>query len=92
MAPRIHPEARPRLAGGYRFQWEQAQGCHVLLFPEGMIKLNDSASAVLKYCGDERTVAQIVERLETDFPGADLQADVLEFLEDAHERGWLETE
>lgn len=92
MAQRITLEARPRLAAGHRFQWEPAQNCHVLLFPEGMIKLNDSASAVLKYCGDSLTVAQIVRRLESDFPGADLQADVIEFLEDAHERGWLDTD
>lgn len=92
MAGALDSEARPRLASGYRFQWEQAQGCHVLLFPEGMIKLNDSAAAILKYCGNERSVAQILERLSADFPDVDLQTDVIEFLEAAHERGWLETD
>ena len=33
-------DSRPRVGRGFRLQWEQAQGCHVLLYPEGMVKLN----------------------------------------------------
>ena len=35
--------AQPSLGTMYRLQWEDAQQCHVLLFPEGMIKLNGPA-------------------------------------------------
>ena len=40
----------PRLGRGFRLQWEEAQGCHVLLYPEGMVKLNRSAGEILKRC------------------------------------------
>lgn len=39
----ISIEQVPRLRRGFRLQWEPVQNCHVLLYPEGMIKLNDSA-------------------------------------------------
>ena len=39
---------RPRLSRLFRLQWEEAQGAYVLLYPEGMVKLNDSAAQVLK--------------------------------------------
>ncbi|WP_122301241.1 pyrroloquinoline quinone biosynthesis peptide chaperone PqqD, partial [Pseudomonas syringae] len=32
----------PNWHHGYRFQYEPAQKAHVVLYPEGMIKLNDS--------------------------------------------------
>ena len=37
----------PRIHRHFRLQWEEAQGCHVLLYPEGMVKLNDSAALIL---------------------------------------------
>jgi pyrroloquinoline quinone biosynthesis protein D len=32
----------------FRLQWEPAQNAHVLLYPEGMVKLNQSAGEILK--------------------------------------------
>ena len=37
----------PRLQNHFRLQWEEAQGCHVLLYPEGMVQLNASAGTIL---------------------------------------------
>ena len=31
-----------KIAAHHRFQWEKAQDCYVILFPEGMVKLNGS--------------------------------------------------
>ena len=39
-------DARPAIAAGMRLQWESAQEAHVLLYPEGMVKLNGSAGAI----------------------------------------------
>ena len=39
----IDAAARPAIERGFRLQWEEAQNAHVLLYPEGMIKLNGSA-------------------------------------------------
>ena len=41
---------QPRITAGLRLQWEPAQDCHVLLYPEGMVKLNQSAGEILKRC------------------------------------------
>lgn len=81
----------PSLRRGFRFQWEPAQDCYVLLYPEGMVKLNASASAILKQVDGEHSVADIVETLERQFPDAgSLRDDVLEFLQIAGQQHWLE--
>jgi pyrroloquinoline quinone biosynthesis protein D len=81
----------PALRRGFRFQWEPVQDCHVLLYPEGMIKLNESASAVLAEVDGARTVGAIVADLQTRFPDAEgIEEDILAFLEVAIERFWIE--
>ncbi|KPQ03041.1 pyrroloquinoline quinone biosynthesis peptide chaperone PqqD [Marinobacter sp. HL-58] len=83
-------EQVPRLRPGFRFQWEPAQNAHVLLYPEGMVRLNDSAGAVLKEVNGERSVADIVTRLEQQFPDAgSLENDVSDFLKDAEQQHWI---
>ncbi len=79
------------LARHYRFQWEEAQECYVLLFPEGMVKLNGGAGEVLKRIDGTKTVGDVVQELETTFPGVpDLQSDVLAMFDLALEKAWIE--
>ncbi len=80
----------PRVARGFRLQWEEAQGCHVLLYPEGMVKLNRSAGEILMRCTGAATVAEIVADLETAFGATGLQADVEAFLGMARQQRWVE--
>jgi pyrroloquinoline quinone biosynthesis protein D len=80
----------PSIPPRFRLQWEPAQNAHVLLYPEGMVKLSDSAAEVLKRIDGATSVSAIIRDLERTFPGADLSSDVLEFLEIACERGWIE--
>lgn len=83
-------DAIPLLRRGFRLQWEPAQQAHVLLYPEGMVKLNDSAAQILRLVNGERSVADIVATLHQRFPEVpDLEADVLDFLEAAHGNHWL---
>jgi pyrroloquinoline quinone biosynthesis protein D len=90
-ANKVAPGDVYAIARHHRFQWEEAQQCYVLLFPEGMIKLNGSAGEVLKRVDGDRTVDQIVQDLETAFPGVpDLRQDVLAMLDLAVEKAWLE--
>lgn len=79
----------PVLAPGHRLQWEQAQQAHVLLYPEGMVTLNESARAILHRCDGSRSLAQIVEDLQQTFGEPDLSGDVTEFLAAAAEEGWI---
>jgi pyrroloquinoline quinone biosynthesis protein D len=77
------------LARYFRFQWEPAQQAHVLLYPEGMVKLSGSAGEIMKRVNGSTTVKAIVEDLEKTFPGVDLRNDVTGFLEVAHGNGWI---
>jgi pyrroloquinoline quinone biosynthesis protein D len=82
-------ESRPALTALYRMQWEEAQQCWVLLYPEGMVKLNAPAAEILKRCNGETPVRALVADVQATFGEADLRADVLDFLEQAHGRGWI---
>jgi pyrroloquinoline quinone biosynthesis protein D len=80
---------KPRIGPGFRLQWEPAQDCHVLLYPEGMVKLNQSAGEILKRCDGKRDVGAIVADLESTFNAAGLRADVDAFIEIAVKQRWL---
>ena len=80
----------PRIGHGFRLQWEHAQSCFVLLYPEGMVKLNQSAGEIMKRIDGQRDVAAIVADLETAFATSGLESDVLAFLELARRQRWLD--
>jgi pyrroloquinoline quinone biosynthesis protein D len=82
--------ARPRVARLFRLQWEEAQQAWVLLYPEGMVKLNASAGEIMRRCDGERSVADIVAELEAAFASGGLADDVLAFVDMARTRGWLQ--
>ena len=74
----------------YRFQWEAAQQSHVLLFPEGLVKLSTSAAEILRLCQQPTTFVALLAELEQMFPGVEgLEDDVREFLSDAREQEWI---
>lgn len=78
-----------RFARQYKLQWEPAQESYVLLYPEGLVKLAGSAGDILKRIDGQASALDIVASLEAAFPGADLQQDVLDFLEHTHAKGWI---
>jgi pyrroloquinoline quinone biosynthesis protein D len=80
---------KPRIGPGFRLQWEPVQNCHVLLYPEGMVKLNQSAGEILRRCDGQREVNAIVADLEAAFAAQGLQRDVEAFLEIAAKQRWV---
>ncbi len=82
--------ARPAIARGMRLQWEPAQEAHVLLYPEGMVKLNGSAGQIMSRCDGVRTITDIVADLERTYNQSGLTADVVAFVALAVQRHWLE--
>ena len=87
---KISPTMTPSLNPMFRFQWEKAQDCFVLLFPEGMVKLNGGAGEIMQLIDSEKNVQQITDALHVKFPDAgDLTADVNEFITTAIEKKWL---
>ncbi len=85
----ISADQVPTIANGYRLQFESAQDTWVLLYPEGMVKLNPSAAEILKLVDGELSVKQIVTGLETTFETTGLTNDVHAFLSIAHEQHWI---
>lgn len=79
----------PRLRPGNRLQWEEAQSCHVLLYPEGMVKLNQSAANILMLCNGKHSVKCLVEDLEAKFNYTNLEEDIFSFLQIAHDKNWI---
>ena len=86
----ISDSAKPVVGRGFRLQWEPAQEAHVLLYPEGMVKLNSSAAAILTRCDGVRTVADIVADIERTYGMTGLSDDVSAFMAMARAKSWLE--
>jgi pyrroloquinoline quinone biosynthesis protein D len=63
----------------------------VLLFPEGIVELNETAHEILSRC-DGRVLSEIVHSLaeEYDTDPAALAADVRDTLADLHQRKLIE--
>ncbi len=81
---------RPVVATMFRLQFEPAQDSWVLLYPEGMVKLNTPAAEILRRCDGRRSVDEIVAELEAAFAHTALRDDVCAFLSQAQQRGWLQ--
>jgi pyrroloquinoline quinone biosynthesis protein D len=85
----VNAASRPAIGRGFRLQWEAAQNAYVLLYPEGMIKLNASAGEILKRCDGNATLAEITADLERAFETSGLADDVMAFVVMAREKQWL---
>ncbi len=79
----------PEIAPTFRLQWEEVQNCHVVLYPEGMVKLSKSAGEIMKRIDGLHSVETIIKELETVFSENNLESDVLKFLEVAYDNGWI---
>ena len=79
----------PEINSFFRLQWEEAQNSFVLLYPEGMVKLSQSAGEILKRINGKSSVQDIIRDLQSAFPDVDLTSDVITFINQATENGWL---
>jgi pyrroloquinoline quinone biosynthesis protein D len=78
---------RPRLAIGARLRYDDVREEHVLLVPEGVVRLNPTAAEVLELCDGERSLEEIVGALSSRYQGADLGDDVRELVEAMTQKG-----
>jgi len=86
----INPELPISFSSTHRLQWEEAQQKDVILYPEGMVELNQSSAEILKLCDGSRTLDQLVLDLEEKFATSGLKNDISSFLEDALKNGWIQ--
>jgi pyrroloquinoline quinone biosynthesis protein D len=78
---------RPRLVTGARLRYDDVREEHVLLVPEGVVRLNPSAAAVLELCDGERSVDEIVGTLSARYESSDLRDDVHGLVDGLSQRG-----
>ena len=82
-----HVIRRPVLAHA-RYRWDKVRNQHQLVFPEGMIVLNESSTAIVRLC-DGRSTDDLIAALKETFPGSEPADDVHDFLRQLDKRGLL---
>jgi pyrroloquinoline quinone biosynthesis protein D len=84
----IPDEHRPMFAPGVRLQTDTATGQAVLLYPEGILELNETAHAIVKCCDGLTTVGQMVVALAAEYEIAEieLRKDVEACLDDLRQQ------
>jgi pyrroloquinoline quinone biosynthesis protein D len=85
----INKENIVEIAPTFRVQWEEVQDCYVVLYPEGMVKLSQSAGEIMKRVDGQTSIESIIKDLETTFSETNLESDVIQFLEVAYDTGWI---
>ena len=85
----INPDSTIQFSPLHRLQWEEAQQKYVILYPEGMVELNQSSAEILKLCDGAHNLSQIVTALEEKFEASGLSKDITNFLNIALQNGWI---
>ncbi len=82
---------RPEVNPLFLFRWEDTQASYVLLYPEGVVKLNDTAGEILKRCDGTKTVGDLIDEMKGFFlgPPHTVEQGVRKFLEVSYAKGWI---
>jgi len=86
----VNPDLTLSFSALHRLQWEEAQQKEVILYPEGMVELNQSSAEILKLCDGQHNSQAIITALEEKFSMTGLAEDVNNFLEVALQNGWIQ--
>jgi pyrroloquinoline quinone biosynthesis protein D len=78
---------RPRLVDGARLRYDDVREEHLVLVPEGAVRLNETAAQVLELCDGRRSLEEIAAALSQRYSGADVIDDVRELLGGMVEHG-----
>ena len=76
---------RPLLSPHAKLRWDPVRQQHQLVFPEGVLRLNDSSAAILRRC-DGRRLEDLVQDLKRDYPDVN-PTDVGSFVLEMRQRG-----
>lgn len=85
----LQPEDIVEVNPLYLLRWEEPQQGYVLLYPEGIVKLNPAAAEILTLVTGTDCVRDIADRIETKYDAPEAAADVLAFLKVSHDKGWI---
>ena len=102
MVEQILENSYPKLAGKARIKFDKVRGKHLLLLPEKVVVMNETAASILILCDGSLTVHSIVEKIRDSLQAgresmeteqlADLktmESDILEFLQEMVDQGWV---
>jgi len=81
-------DSRPGLRRGVKLVHDPVRDRHALLYPEGVLLLNDTAADVLAYCDGERAIPAVAGALAEEYEGVDAD-DVRALLADLDARRLL---
>ena len=79
--------AVPRVAPKARLHWDEVRERHVLLYPEGLVTLNETAAAILQLCDGEHAVEYIVTVLKRRYQAEGIERDVAALLQGLAAKG-----
>ena len=79
----------PRLVTGARLRYDEVREEHLLLVPEGAVRLNPTAAEVLGLCDGERSLEDIIVVMTERYHGSDVSDDVRELVDAMTQRGLL---
>jgi pyrroloquinoline quinone biosynthesis protein D len=98
----ILADSIPRLAAKARLKFDKVREKNLLLLPEKVVVLNETAASILTLCDGRQTVNTITEKirasLQADTETADtsalldlktMRADISEFLQEMEDQGWV---
>ena len=63
-----------------RLEYDAVRQQRVLLYPEGVVLLNDTGAAILDLCDGKRSIADIAAALQERYHCGDVTGDVVEYL------------
>ena len=80
--------SRPALARGVRLRDDPITGGPILLYPEGVLELDETTHDIIRRCSGDATLESIILALANDYEvdAETLQRDVCECLEQLRER------
>jgi pyrroloquinoline quinone biosynthesis protein D len=98
----ILADSIPSLAAKARLKFDKVREKNLLLLPEKVVVLNETAASILTLCDGRQTVNTITEKirasLQADTETADtsalldlktMKADISEFLREMEDQGWV---
>ena len=77
---------RPTLTRGSRYRWDAVRGEHQLVFPEGLLVLNESGAAIVRHC-DGRSLDELIASVADQFEKVDVAQEVRTFLSRLYDKG-----
>ncbi len=71
-----------------RFRWDEIRQQHQIVYPEGVLVLNESAASIVQLC-DGRSTAELIAELQTKVSSDNLATEIQTFLARLVEKGLL---